>query len=105
MPGHPAQRQYARQAVGGSRSGLFLEGDYIIFLKHDGGKLIGGHYDIRRTKGLLSEHAVWSASGRLLVSDSSALDRPEEVEFDPDDTSAIVCGVAIAVFRPIPPYT
>jgi hypothetical protein len=102
-PGHPIELQYARQAVGDSRSGLYRDGDYIIFRRHVGGRIAAGHHDILRRKGALSESSVWVfAGGRRMTSDSAALaDAPEELEIDPDDTSVSVAGVAIAVFRPI----
>jgi hypothetical protein len=102
-PGHPVELQYARQAVGDSRSGLYRDGDYIIFRRHVGGRIAAGHHDILRRKGALSESSVWVFSGgRRMTSDSAVLaEAPEELEIDPDDTSVSVAGVAIAVFRPI----
>jgi hypothetical protein len=102
-PGHPVELQYARQAVGNSRSDLYSDGDYIIFRRHAGGRIAAGHYDILRRKGALSESSIWVfAGGRRMTSDSAApADTPEELQLDPDDTTVSVEGVAIAVFRPI----
>jgi hypothetical protein len=101
VPNLPVGCQYARQAVGDSRSGLYRDGDYLIFLKHDGRPLQTGHHDIRRHKGALGENSVWMAKGRILKSDGGGADDPEEFHFDPDDTSVTVEGIVIAVFRPI----
>jgi hypothetical protein len=100
-PGHPADLQYARQAIGDSRSGLYQDGDYIIFRRHEGGRVAPGHHDVLRRKGVLAESSVWILSaGRRLTSDSAATaDSPEELEIDPDDTSVVVEGTAIAVYR------
>lgn len=102
-PGHPADLQYARQAIGDSRSGLYQDGDYIIFLRQDGGRIAPGHHDVQRRKGALSESSVWVLSaGRRLTSDSAATaDSPEELDIDPDDTSVVIEGTAIAIYRPI----
>lgn len=102
-PDQPVELQYARQAIGDSRSGLYRDGDYIIFRRHSGGRLTPGHHDILRRKGALSESSVWVLSGsRHITSDSAALNNaPEELDIDPDDTSIVIEGVMIAIYRPI----
>lgn len=106
-PDHPVELQYARQVIGDSRSGLYRDGDYIIFRRHSGGRPAPGHHDILRRKGALSESSVWILSGsRHITSDSAALtDAPEELDIDPDDTSIVIEGVMIAIYRPIKPNT
>ncbi len=103
VPGHPAERQYARQVIGESLSGLYRDGDYLIFLKHEGDRVAAGHHDVVRRKGTLSESSVWTLSvGRRMISDSAATaDAPDEFDIDPDDLSVSIDGIAIAVFRPI----
>jgi len=102
IPGQPAARQYVRQAVAGSRSGQFAVGDYIVFLKIDpGNRPPAGLCDIRRAKGALTENAVWTATGRIMTCDSAANDAAEQFEYDPDDTSVKIEGVALGIYKPI----
>lgn len=103
-PEFPSEQQYARQALAGSRSGLYVPGDYIICLKFDGGKILRGrHYDVtRRRGGQLLENSVWLSQGsRRLVSDSVGDAPAEEIDLDPDDNFATVEGVVIAIYRPV----
>lgn len=102
IPGQPAARQYVRQAVAGSRSGQFAAGDYIVFLKIEPDcRPPAGLCDIRRSKGILSENAIWTATGRTLTCDSMATDAAEKFDYDPDDTSIRIEGVALGVYKPI----
>ena len=102
IPGQPATRQYVRQAVAGSRSGQFAAGDYIVFLKIEPDcRPPAGLCDIRRSKGILSENAIWTATGRTLTCDSMATDAAEKFDYDPDDTSIRIEGVALGVYKPI----
>ncbi|MNU60511.1 hypothetical protein D3C71_497040 [compost metagenome] len=103
VPDHPPELQYARQAVGDSRSGLYRDGDYIIFLRHAGGRTAPGHHDVLRRKGALAESSVWVLTGgRRMTSDSvTSAEAPEEFDIDPEDTSVVIEGIAIAVYRPI----
>jgi hypothetical protein len=102
-PDHPPELQYARQAVGDSRSGLYRDGDYIIFRRHAGGRIAPGHHDVLRRKGALAESSVWVLTGgRRMTSDSAvSADAPEEFDIDPDDASIVIEGIVIAVYRPI----
>ncbi|NTF17026.1 hypothetical protein G6L37_01110 [Agrobacterium rubi] len=102
VPGHPADRQYARQVLAGSRSGEFRAGDYVIFLRFEPThRLPPGRYDVRRSKGQLSESAIWISSGRTLECDSAEMESVESFEFDPDDPTVKIEGVALAVYKPI----
>lgn len=102
-PDHPAELQYARQAVGDSRSGLYRDGDYIIFRRYAGGRIAPGHHDVLRRKGALAESSVWVLTGgRRMTSDgASSADAPEEFDIDPYDASIVIEGIVIAVYRPI----
>lgn len=106
-PDHPPELQYARQAVGDSRSGLYRAGDYIIFRRHRGGRIAPGHHDVLRRKGALAESSVWVLTGgRRMASDSPAsAEAPEEFDIDPDDASVVIEGMVIAVYRPIKTIT
>lgn len=101
VPDHPPELQYARQAVGDSRSGLYRNGDYIIFRRHSGGRTTPGHHDVLRRKGALAESSVWVLTGgRRMTSDSvTSAEAPEEFDIDPEDTSVVIEGIAIAIYR------
>lgn len=100
VPTHPwLDAQYAKLVVSGDMKGDIKPGDFVIFSRHEGGRLPKGRVNVRRRKGLLSESALWKSDGRILTSDSASLTTQETVEYDPDDDSFVVEGVAVALFR------
>lgn len=100
VPAAPDDRpQYARLVVAADKNGDLAPGDFVIFARDGGPRAPKGRVDLRRRKGRLSESAIWNSDGRRLTSDSATLEQQETIEFDPDDDSVVIEGVAIAVFR------
>lgn len=100
VPAAPGiDRQFARQVVGGTAARDLVPGDYVIFSQHPSGRLPKGRVSVRRTKGRLVETALWNSDGRRLVSDSATLADQEIAEYDPDDDSLTIEGVAVALYR------
>lgn len=89
--------QYARQVIGDEAGDGLRAGDFVVFSRLSGGRPPKGRVDVGRKKGRLHESSLWISDGRSLRSEAS---RDEEaVDFDPDDPSFVVEGVAIAVYR------
>lgn len=102
-PSHPPDLQYARKVIGDTRSGTFRDGDIVIFVRLPPGiRPPPGRLDVERRKAGLVENCIWTCDGRRLTTDVADLEEQETMDFDPDDTTVAIRGMALAVWRPIP---